>query len=387
VPQSASPWAILLCRFSDSNVEPFTRNYYENLFTNAGTGLRNMVDFFRDYSHGHIDIGGSEVFGWLTIPHPKSDYTGSGANPAGRSQLTGWVRQAASDAGIDLTRFYGVVGCMNVPTDLFGGKDRNVITPSGNIPNDMSPSMLAQEMLHGYGADHSRLEGGADYTDKWDAMSTASQFSTIGDPFHSIGPGLNAANMDFLNWLDLQRVWLRSGSYDEQIQLRPHHRRDLPGYLIARLGSFYVEYRTREGWDATIPRDAVLVHRLEASHSYLMRSRDGSFDLAAGQVFEKDSSVRVYRVSVTTIDPSSRTATVRLSSTPKVPLVTVPNVHHLDRTDAGLAIRNAGLVAQFRATGLPGDTWVSMQSPAAGTEVSKGSTVTCTLQRVPPPPP
>ena len=82
--------------------------------------------------------------------------------------------------------------------------------------------------------------------------------------------------------------------------------------------------------------------------------------------------------------PSKATPVARQEVIPKV---TVPNVHHLDQADAGLAIRNAGLVAQFKSTGLRGDTWVSSQSPAAGAQVSKGSTVTCTLQKAPPPPP
>src|SRR5437762_10593740 len=95
--QTASPWAIIRCKFSDAADEPFTHSYYENLFTNAGTGHLNLVDFMRDFTHGHLDIGGSEVFGWLTLPHARSEYVGSGANPPGRSQLTGWVRQAAAD--------------------------------------------------------------------------------------------------------------------------------------------------------------------------------------------------------------------------------------------------------------------------------------------------
>jgi hypothetical protein len=62
--------------------------------------------------------------------------------------------------------------------------------------------------------------------------------------------------------------------------------------------------------------------------------------------------------------------------------VTVPNVYHKDKTEAAQAIQNAGLVAVFKSTSLPGDTWVSSQEPLAGTPVSKGSTVTCQLQKV-----
>jgi M6 family metalloprotease-like protein len=102
MPQQPTPWAILLCRFNDDAREPFPRQHYENLFTNAGTGLNNLVDFFRLYSHGNIDIGGSEVFGWIQLPHARSEYTGSGANPAGRNQLVQWARDAATATGVDL---------------------------------------------------------------------------------------------------------------------------------------------------------------------------------------------------------------------------------------------------------------------------------------------
>jgi hypothetical protein len=68
-------------------------------------------------------------------------------------------------------------------------------------------------------------------------------------------------------------------------------------------------------------------------------------------------------------------------------LVTVPNVHHLEAGEAAAKIRDVHLVALFRGTGLHGDTWVSLQSPAAGARVAQHSAVTCTLQLVPPPAP
>ena len=43
---TASPWAVLLCKFNDDASEPFVRTFYENLFTAAGRGTHNMVDYF-----------------------------------------------------------------------------------------------------------------------------------------------------------------------------------------------------------------------------------------------------------------------------------------------------------------------------------------------------
>jgi hypothetical protein len=71
----------------------------------------------------------------------------------------------------------------------------------------------------------------------------------------------------------------------------------------------------------------------------------------------------------------------------KFPVATVPDVYHRSKTEAAVIIQRAGLFPLFKATGLEGDTWVGDQSPDAGATVPKGSTVTCTLQKVPPPPP
>src|SRR5215831_6411939 len=120
LPTIQTPWAILLCKFSDNATEPFPRSFYENLFTFSGLGTMNMVDFYGDMSHGQLDLRGSKVFGWYTLTQKRSDYTGSGPNPAGRQALIDWAKQAATSAGVNLANYFNVVVCMNVQTDLFG---------------------------------------------------------------------------------------------------------------------------------------------------------------------------------------------------------------------------------------------------------------------------
>ena len=74
--------------------------------------------------------------------------------------------------------------------------------------------------------------------------------------------------MEIAGWLDVTRLYT-TGSTSATFRLRPLHRRDLPGYLAAKvqfgLETLYVEFRTDDRWDAAIPRPCVLLHR-EAAH-------------------------------------------------------------------------------------------------------------------------
>lgn len=302
----ATPWAILLCKFNDDASEPVSRSHLERVFLNQGNGPLNMINFFSDMSHGLLDLTATRIFGWLTLPFPRSAYMGSGANPAGRNQLLGWVRQAAGSANIDLSQFFNFVAYFNVRTDLFGSQTGIVTSYT-----EVRPSIIGQEMGHGYGLQHSRTEGStADYTDRWDVMSTANAWMARDPEFELVGPGLNAANMDSRGWLDVLRIWgpRRYRGTEGGIFLRPLHRRDLPGPLVARIGDFYIEFRNKERWDAEIPRAAVLIHRYAAPNSYLNRANSGQEGMQAGDTFQPgtiNSPLQQLTVGIGGIDPAN----------------------------------------------------------------------------------
>ena len=65
------------------------------------------------------------------------------------------------------------------------------------------------------------------------------------------------------------------------IHLRPLHRVDLPGYLVARVGRFFFEFRMLELWDAGIYQPAVLVHDFWNGNSYLHTGTGGNQSLEA----------------------------------------------------------------------------------------------------------
>lgn len=342
-----SPWAVLLCKFKDNASEPYGRQRYEDLFTNSGVGKLNMVDFFRDMSHGKLDLSGSRVFGWYTLDKNRSDYKKEVVADQNKAR-NGLIESARQAASADLTKngpFFSVVVCMNVPTDLFGG-GTGAVCDDGRWPTDgmggdtvatgmssMSPSLLGQEMGHVYGLDHSRADGStADYMDPWDVMSNAARFMSPhpnfteldnrARPVFRLGPGLNAANMASRDWLNESRVWSRSDndSFDTVVTLRPLHHPDLPGFLAARLRKFLIEFRIKEGWDAALDRAAVLIHSFDDNRSYLMSANNGDQDLVAGSVFgttdTKSSKDAIFTgatgVEVVEINANERYAKVRL---------------------------------------------------------------------------
>ncbi|WP_073502918.1 hypothetical protein [Actinacidiphila paucisporea] len=280
-----------------------------------------MVDYFREMSHGSLDLSGSAVFGWLPLGKRKSDYQGSGGNQKGRSDLIAWARAAAVANGIDLTPYFSVLVVTNWPSDLFGGAD-GAVCGGDSFP----PSLLGQEMGHRYGLIHSRIEGSTQpYMDPWDVMSAANTYMAPhpyyterdrrGSLLFTIGPGLNAANMWGRGWGDQSRVWApEEDVYRYTVQLRPLHRHDLPGYLMALAGGYFVEFRVPEAWDAAIGQPVVLVHALQDGISYLQSGVSGSQGLTVGDAFRlgdpADKLGHLIEVEVTDIDLAGHVATI-----------------------------------------------------------------------------
>jgi hypothetical protein len=335
---TTSKWAVILCKFADDTTATLPLQHYQRLFTGVGSGASNMTDFFSDMSHGHLDLTGSEVFGWFTLSINKAEY----GTTYGRNELVGFCRQAATGGGVNLNNFNGVVVSMNGGVDLFGyvgGMEAFCDS------NSLSPSPLGQEMGHGYGLDHARLDGStADYQDPWDVMSVYASYMAANHEWGSIGPGLNAWCMRSQGWLDETRVWSStSPGFNQIIQLRPLHRRDLSGLLAANLGQYLIEYRPAQHWDAAFPRSAVFVHRFEDNHSYVMPGTQGNADLVAGDVFEHGTQNSYFtdwnKVEVISIDDSTLTATIRVHHQDRVPF---PLIELIGRLVGGVAVDGGG---------------------------------------------
>lgn len=320
-----SKWAVVCVCFADDPASLPSLDERQKLFTRLGNGTMNMLEFFSDMSHGKLNLDASKVFGWYRLSQRREDYVGNTyPEPAGKLNRNGLLDAARAIAAADLAEsgpFDGIVVSAYGSTDLCGW-----VGGMAALCDDYSlqPSLLGQEMGHGYGLDHARRDGSEDdYRDPWDVMSTAAypDREAPDDNYERIGPGLNAWSMRSRGWLDESRVWSGPyGGFDSVITLRPLHHRSLSGYLAAEVGQYLVEFRVRERWDAAIPRAAVLVHRFDSNHPYLMSAGNGNEDLVKGDRFESGPSNALLRphvsVTVLDIDENNQTATLQLSWRP-----------------------------------------------------------------------
>lgn len=364
------PWAILVCQFTDAPdpakvmvrdlpqvraLDPSDSrtalDLFRSFFTSQGNNSFNAVRYFQEMSQGGLDVSDSEVFVVrLDLTRAQNDQLS--VMPGGylyEIQLTQMAQRAALAQGVPLQNFYGIVITSHTMLAMAqggsipgGGIKPNLVGWAGMdyrwIVNNGIQSW-GQEMGHGFGLDHSRSDDIAigpdgstpDYTDRLDVMSTRNADSVADPDYGMRGPGLNAWNMRSRGWLDESRVWhCPAGAFDHSVQLRPLHRRDLPGHLAAELPPlndtsgfprFLVEYRMKADWDLGAPKSCVLVHHFEGpmgqflgTHSYVCKGTNGQYHLVAGDRYSSGPIGGITAgVEVVQIDDATMTASIRLS--------------------------------------------------------------------------
>ncbi len=307
-----TPWAILLCKFTDHPEEPHPASYYADMFTESGEGQGGLFDYWRDQSYGQMTLRGSQVFGWKQTTLALADVPQNNVNR--------WMPikacLEAHSTDISVTPFTNRLAIMNAYTDW------GQVWGMAVLPPEVTVAGAAHEMGHDYSIEHAnddtlRLFGGGpgEYGDQWDVMGAGWGFAGLRwwSP-----PGTNAMNKRLLGWIPPARVYNWGSSTTagvwraEEVTLTSLSQPAASGYMTAYVKTdsgvaYSIELRTLDGWDRGLHFPAVLIHR-EGVTTVNMNDNGHDGGWTPGEVFH-DPSANI-DITIRSLDAAARTATV-----------------------------------------------------------------------------
>jgi hypothetical protein len=128
-------FAVFLCKFSDnSNVEPFTPDFYRQLIAERGTGGLN--DYWIAASQGAINLDGSDIFGWRTIQQKQADFLA--ARPGRWDKILGAM---AAFPEVDTSKYKGVIAMYNTDVGDGGNANNGVLASPTGMSVTTKPAM------------------------------------------------------------------------------------------------------------------------------------------------------------------------------------------------------------------------------------------------------
>src|SRR5262249_30299237 len=177
-------------------------------------------------------------------------------------------------------KFTGIIAMYNVDVGDGGNAGNGVLAS----PTGMSVTFLGHETGHVFGLEHSfdqstrkdaSWSAPGEYFDMYDIMSAMNVYDKWDARFQQCGPLLCAANLDRMGWLNAGRIWSQpsaQSSWSDSFDLVSMSHPEIPGYMAAHVGQYYVEFRTQEFWDAGIPRPGVLIHTMADPNAVIIAS-------------------------------------------------------------------------------------------------------------------
>ena len=278
----SQPYVWILLRFGDNSSTPQQPTWYQTQATGPAPSLDH---FWRELSFNNIDIVGSTVVGWYTLPHPRSYYVYD-IDPNDPGDEVNFNRclddaVALADPDVYFPNFIGINLIFNDTLDCCAwGGGRN-ITADGQTKGYgvtwMPPwgwyevGYLGHEMGHSLGLPHSSGPYGETYDSNWDVMSHALGTCAQSDPVYGcLGTHTIGYHKDMLSWIPAGRRYV-VGSTPAVTTLFLYDLAVVPPagyYHYVRIptgsNSFYtVERRCFTGYDQNVAGEAVVLHRVD----------------------------------------------------------------------------------------------------------------------------
>lgn len=279
-------FATIMCRFADDSREPFSA---ASLSVPHGATFPGLRYHYVEMSEYPSTMAGSQIYGWYTLPRPRSGYI------VGTSTSFGLVAQdcaQAAEADVNFADFYGINLQLNGafstrPTEPFdtlsfggswtlnlNGQTRSwgVTWMSGIHWNNYV--VLHHEVGHALGWPHSSGDYGQEYDSRWDLMSRG--YITFEFPWGWRGPHTIMPHKLAAGWIAPERVWspamgtLASGRLARSA-LSPASGYQMIEVPIDGTRRYVVEARIPAGLDVGFPGSAVLIHEVRGNiRSYVV---------------------------------------------------------------------------------------------------------------------
>jgi hypothetical protein len=319
------PWAIILCRLSDTQPAPNARQRWVDFFTEFGSDESAAYRYWRDVSYGMYYPSETQVFGFFDIGHTSAELA-SFAGGRQRQKIAEWGMAAARANGVPLDRYPYRIVALNADADHGATGGLAVLAYRDGRP--FEPTFMLHEMghvmnlAHSFGEQPDPCASGDErpgaYCDVFDLMSAMNVRTFRDSQGRRCGPGLAAPNLQRLGWLHRSRVVSGWPARGHTVTLAALNRPDVDAPLALQLGGWpfradyvYVEFRQATRWDRGICGDVVLLHTVRGDGlTRLLTDSGRGGTLLAGDEIVLDGIVRVV-VRVVSIDSAAGTATIR----------------------------------------------------------------------------